>query len=171
MPLPTTTLLWITSVTSTSLLALMSILWRRERIQFAQRASYLISEAAAERKARIRHEIAARESKKLSEEYPTLGLIRTMFARRYGTPRQGSLAKSTLGVIELDSRILDGCALEGLEQFSFAWLLFIFHENTNEHKIRDKKTYKAKIKPPGMLGEKTGVLATRTPHRPSRLGL
>jgi len=168
----TATLLLVTSaVTSTSLLAIVSVLWRRDRAQLAKRIAYLANEAAAERKGRIRHEIAARESKRLSEEYPTLGYIRTMFAGRYGTPRQGSLAKSTLGVIELDTRVLDGCALEGLEQFSFAWLLFVFHENTNEHKIGEKKTYKAKIKPPGMLGEKTGVLATRTPHRPSRLGL
>jgi tRNA-Thr(GGU) m(6)t(6)A37 methyltransferase TsaA len=175
MPASTTTFLWITSITSTSLLAIVSLLWRRERSQFASRAAVLISEAAAERKARIRHEIQARESKRVTheEENPPIGYIRTMFAGRYGTPRQGSLAKSTLGVIEIDSSVLDGCALEGLEQFSFVWLLFIFHENTNEHKVgtRAKQTFKAKIKPPGMLGEKTGVLSTRSPHRPSKLGL
>ena len=168
-PATSTVLLMITSVTSTSILALVSFLWRRERAQFAERSAKLLTDAANERKARIRHEIAARESKRLNEEYVTLGTIRTMFAGRYGTPRQGSLAKSTLGVIEIDPRIMDGACLEGLEEYSFAWLLFIFHENTNEHKIGGKKTYKAKIKPPGMLGERTGVLSTRSPHRPSRL--
>lgn len=158
---------------STCLLAAVSLLWRRERAVLQKRIAKLAGEAAGERKARIRHEIAAREVKKVSEGYPTLGCIRTMFPRRYGTPRQGALAKATIGVIDIDPKVLDGAAaLEGLEQFSFAWLVFIFHENTNEHKnAKGKDNFKAKVKAPGLLGLKTGILATRTPHRPSRIGL
>jgi tRNA (Thr-GGU) A37 N-methylase len=63
-----------------------------------------------------------------------------MFPRRYGTPRQGALAKGTLGVIDIDSKVIDGAsALDGLDKFSFAWLVFIFHENTNEHKYSNGK--------------------------------
>lgn len=33
------------------------------------------------------------------------------------------------------------------------------------------KGIKGKIKPPRLLGEKTGTLSTRTPHRPNPIGL
>ena len=110
---------------------------------------------------------------------PFIGSVRTMFSKRFGTPRQGSLAESTLGIVQLDKQVLGDGALEGLETYSHAWLLFYFHENSDEHKLNvlnsttanAKKTFKGKIRPPGMLGAKTGVLSTRSPHRPSRLGL
>jgi hypothetical protein len=44
---------------------------------FEKRILKLSAEAANQRKARIRHEISAREVKKLSESYPTLACIRT----------------------------------------------------------------------------------------------
>jgi tRNA-Thr(GGU) m(6)t(6)A37 methyltransferase TsaA len=104
---------------------------------------------------------------------PFIGSIRTMFPKRFGTPRQGALAENSLGVLQLSSVMGDG-ALDGLESFSHAWLLFYFHENSNEHKLNAQggaKTFKTKIRAPGLLGAKTGVLSTRSPHRPSRLGL
>lgn len=168
-----TVLLSAAAAASTCLLAAVSLFWHRERTILQTRIAKLTLEAAGERKARIRHEIAAREVKRVSEGYPTLGCIRTMFPRRYGTPRQGALAKSTIGVIDIDPKVVDGAsALDGLDKFSFAWLVFIFHENTNEHKnAKGKDNFKAKVKAPGLLGLKTGILATRTPHRPSRIGL
>ena len=161
----------LSSLASTSALAAATIWWRRERFHLLERLQKLNYEAAQERRARIRHEISAREIKNITSGYVCLGNIRTMFPRRYGTPRQGALARSTIGVINIDPKILDGSALEGLDKYSFVWLLFIFHENTNEHKTSTGKTYKSKIKAPGLLGEKTGILSTRSPHRPSRIGL
>jgi tRNA-Thr(GGU) m(6)t(6)A37 methyltransferase TsaA len=46
----------------------------------------------------------------------------------------------------------------------FVWILFIFHLDLFH-------AAKSKIKPPKMLGKKTGVFATRSPHRPNPIGL
>ena len=106
---------------------------------------------------------------------PFIGMIRTMFPKRFGTPRQGALAQSTMGIVELHKNVLGQGALDGLETYSHAWLLFYFHANSDESKLANRgdeqKTFKGRIKPPGMGGAKAGVLSTRSPHRPSRLGL
>lgn len=52
-----------------------------------------------------------------------------------------------------------------LSQFSHVWVLFIFHENTN-----DNNSHHAKIMPP-RLGQRVGCLSTRSPHRPNPIGL
>ena len=52
-----------------------------------------------------------------------------------------------------------------LSQFSHVWVLFIFHENTN-----DSDSHHAKIMPP-RLGQRVGCLSTRSPHRPNPIGL
>ena len=52
-----------------------------------------------------------------------------------------------------------GVALDGLEAYSHAWLLFEFHGNT-DHGFRG-----AKVAPPRGYGAKVGWLATRSPHR------
>ena len=52
-----------------------------------------------------------------------------------------------------------------LSQFSHIWVLFIFHENTN-----DSNASHAKILPP-RLGQRVGCLSTRSPHRPNPIGL
>lgn len=56
-------------------------------------------------------------------------------------------------------------ALEGLDQYSHVWLIFVFHENTN-----GAATVKAKVTPP-KLGSRVGVFSTRSPHRPNAIGL
>lgn len=55
-------------------------------------------------------------------------------------------------------------ALEGLGGFTHLWVVFVFHQNTN-------KGFKAKVHPPRLAGEKAGVFATRSPHRPNPIGL
>ena len=52
-----------------------------------------------------------------------------------------------------------------LAQFSHIWVLFIFHENTN-----DSTSHHAKVMPP-RLGQRVGCLSTRSPHRPNPIGL
>ena len=44
-------------------------------------------------------------------------------------------------------------------------LLFVFHHNNDQERV------KAKVKPPRLCGDKRGVFATRTPHRPCPVGL
>ena len=43
------------------------------------------------------------------------------------------------------------------------WLLFVFDRN--------RGGTKSKVSPPRLDGVKTGLFATRTPHRPNNLGL
>lgn len=96
--------------------------------------------------------------------FEPIGFIETCFKERFGTPRQPSLAPSSWGFLRLRPELNLSKALEGLDGFSYAWLLFVFHQNTN-------KGIKAKIHPPRMTGEKAGLFATRTPHRPNPIGL
>lgn len=68
-------------------------------------------------------------------------------------------------------------ALEGLAQHSHIWVVFIFHKNNNNDKVKKARThptggftFPAKIKPP-RAPTKVGTLSTRTPHRPNPIGL
>lgn len=56
--------------------------------------------------------------------------------------------------------------MEGLDGFSYIWIIFIFHVGLNDYNPR-----KTKIKPPKLGGEKKGVFATRSPHRYNPIGL
>jgi tRNA-Thr(GGU) m(6)t(6)A37 methyltransferase TsaA len=97
-------------------------------------------------------------------EFEPIGFIETPFKERFGTPRQPHLVPASWGVLRLRPELNLAEALDGLEGFSHIWLIFVFHQNTN-------KGIKAKIHPPRMGGEKTGLFATRTPHRPNPIGL
>lgn len=97
-------------------------------------------------------------------EFEPIGVIETPFKERFGTPRQPSLVPSSWGVLRLRRDLNLYGSLEGLEGFSHAWLVFVFHENQN-------KMVRAKIHPPRLEGEKIGLFATRTPHRPNPIGL
>ena len=99
-----------------------------------------------------------------SFSFEPIATIETPFKERFGTPRQPSLVPSSWGVIRLRNELNLQGAFEGLEGFSHIWLVWIFHQNTN-------KAVRAKIHPPRMDGEKTGLFSTRTPHRPNPIGL
>lgn len=100
----------------------------------------------------------------MSFEFEPIGYIQTPFKERFGTPRQPSLVPSSWGILKLRPGLNLFGSLEGLEGFSHAWLIFVFHENQN-------KAVRAKIHPPRMEGGKIGLFATRTPHRPNPIGL
>jgi tRNA-Thr(GGU) m(6)t(6)A37 methyltransferase TsaA len=65
--------------------------------------------------------------------------------------------------LRIKAEFLPEYSLLGLE-FSHVWLIFQFHLNTN-------KTFRPKIHPPRLRGKTIGVFATRSPHRPSPIGL
>jgi tRNA (Thr-GGU) A37 N-methylase len=48
---------------------------------------------------------------------------------RTGTPRQPHLVPAARAVLRLAPGIPPTC-LEGLQQFSHCWVLYVFHENT-----------------------------------------
>lgn len=72
-----------------------------------------------------------------------------------------SVAKLTLSI---DVFTNPEHSLEGLEEYSHMWVLYHFHKNDATH-------IRAKVAPPRLNGLRTGVFATRSPHRPSPIGL
>lgn len=75
---------------------------------------------------------------------------------------QGILDPQSLGVIDLKKFSQHKEMLEGLEGFSHLWILFVFHQNDG--------SWKPKVLPP-RADKKVGVFASRSPYRPSPLGM
>jgi tRNA (adenine37-N6)-methyltransferase len=100
-----------------------------------------------------------------------IGVVRSVYRLCVGTPRQGMLAPHARGRIELynmdDDRtgVAAAASVDGLQQYSHIWIVFIFHLNT----IGKRKH--SKIAPPALGGNKVGVLATRSPHRCNPIGM
>ncbi len=96
--------------------------------------------------------------------FKSIGYIESCFKDRFGTPRQPGLVPDSWAILHLHPSLNLGDGLSGLEKFSHAWVIFVFHQNTN-------KGIKTKVHPPRLGGEKIGVFATRSPHRPNPIGL
>lgn len=79
--------------------------------------------------------------------FEAVATVASCFADRRGTPRQGVLVPAARATIRFHSSV-SPAALEGLEQFSHLWVLFVFHENTNAAGAGKKTTFPAKIAPP-----------------------
>jgi tRNA-Thr(GGU) m(6)t(6)A37 methyltransferase TsaA len=93
-----------------------------------------------------------------------IGTFESVFPEKNGTPRQGSVVPHGRGRLKLNIPQAHH-ALDGLEQFSHIWLIFIFHRNT------PYSDDQVKIRPPRLNGRVIGMYATRTPHRPNNVGL
>ena len=92
-----------------------------------------------------------------------IGVIRTPFKSKYGTPRQPATAREkTIGTITLEEGVNFEQALEDLAGFEYVWVLFWFHKNKN---------WKPKVLPPHGGRTKRGLFSTRSPHRPNPIGL
>jgi tRNA (adenine37-N6)-methyltransferase len=94
-------------------------------------------------------------------ELVPIGVIRSPWKDRYGTPRQPSEARDIAGTIELDARPELEHALADLQLWSHIWVIFWFHLNQG---------WRPKVQPPRSQ-VKRGVFATRAPYRPNPLGL
>ncbi|HLD68120.1 MAG TPA: tRNA (N6-threonylcarbamoyladenosine(37)-N6)-methyltransferase TrmO [Pseudomonas sp.] len=93
-----------------------------------------------------------------------IGFMRSCFKEKFAIPRQPQLAPAARGVLELVAPFDQGEALDGLEQVSHVWLLFLFHQA-----LEDKP--RLKVRPPRLGGNKSlGVFATRATHRPNGIG-
>lgn len=93
-----------------------------------------------------------------------IGRIQSPFKQKFGTPRQNGLVREALGVIQLDSEHCPHGCLQDLKGFSHIWLIFGFHQNPPGNT-------NGKIHPPRLNGDKVGLFATRSPHRPNNIGL
>ena len=94
-----------------------------------------------------------------------IGFIHSPYLQKFAVPRQPGLAPSVVSKITFIPPYCDPEAFKGLQGFSHIHLLFIF----------DKAPYsefKATVRPPRLGGNKrVGVFASRSPFRPSRIGL
>uniref|UniRef100_A0A1Y1NLL2 TsaA-like domain-containing protein n=1 Tax=Photinus pyralis TaxID=7054 RepID=A0A1Y1NLL2_PHOPY len=94
-----------------------------------------------------------------------IGTIHTHFPEKRGTPRQPGICSDTTAKLTLNEVFTNPShALDGLQEYSHMWILFHFHKNDATHT-------RAKVSPPRLNGIRTGVFATRSPHRPCPIGL
>lgn len=100
----------------------------------------------------------------MSHSVSPIGFLRSCFKEKFAIPRQPQLAPAARGMLELVAPFDRAEAVEGLEQVSHVWLLFLFHQA-----LEDKP--RLKVRPPRLGGNASlGVFATRATHRPNGIG-
>ncbi len=93
-----------------------------------------------------------------------ISYIESPFPEKFGVPRQSLLVPSQ-GILRFPRDDFYSEAFRGIEGFSHLWLIFDFH-------LVEDGSQNSLVRPPRFHGKKKlGVFATRTPHRPNRLGL
>ena len=96
--------------------------------------------------------------------FSAIGVVRSPLTERARAPRQPDEGAAA-GRIELVAGRGFEDALEGLEAWEYAWVVFVFHRN-----VEQGRGWRPKVLPP--RGErKMGVFATRSPHRPNPVGM
>ena len=90
-----------------------------------------------------------------------IGVIRTPFVDRVSAPRQTYVAPDAEGTIVLEPGHRYEHALEDLDGWEYLWVLYWFHLNDG---------WRPKVLPPRSKVRR-GVFATRSPHRPSPIGM
>lgn len=93
-----------------------------------------------------------------------IGTLRSCFREKFGTPRQPHLVPGATASLKIARQYQPEQSLTGLDGFDFVWLISYFHLNTNTR-------FSAKVHPPRLEGRTIGLFASRSPHRPSALGL
>lgn len=152
-----------------------------KELETSLRAS--LENCAAERRGRIRAQqglrkaLAQPDSDNLEfTSYPMtpIAVIQSCFSTRNGTPRQPLLVPLARASLVFNTSQVPLASLEGLGEYSHCWIIYVFHLNTDLDKLwkqpSDSK-FKAKVRVPKLKGGKMGVFATRSPHRPSPIGL
>ncbi len=99
-----------------------------------------------------------------AEPLKIIGILKSCFREKFGTPRQPHLVPDATATLKIARQYQPEQSLVGLERFSRVWLLSYFHLNTNTR-------FSAKVHPPRLQGETIGLFASRSPHRPSPIGL
>jgi tRNA-Thr(GGU) m(6)t(6)A37 methyltransferase TsaA len=90
-----------------------------------------------------------------------IGVIHTPYPDRVSAPRQTYVTPDAEGTIVLESGHQYEHALEDLEGWDYLWVLYWFHLNDG---------WRPKVLPPRSKVRR-GVFATRSPHRPSPIGM
>lgn len=95
--------------------------------------------------------------------------LHSPYGDKFGIPRQSGLSPSLKAEIELLPPYDRPEALDGLDQFSHLWLIWVFDRNRERNQGDD---WNPRVRPPRLGGnQKLGVFATRSPFRPNPIGL
>ncbi|MGO3700731.1 MULTISPECIES: tRNA (N6-threonylcarbamoyladenosine(37)-N6)-methyltransferase TrmO [Halomonas] len=93
-----------------------------------------------------------------------IGYVVSDYPDKFGIPRQPGLAQAANASLVLTAPYNDPLTVRGLEDFSHLWVSFIFHQSPER--------WTPLVRPPRLGGNrKVGVFASRSTHRPNRLGL
>ncbi|WP_192035297.1 tRNA (N6-threonylcarbamoyladenosine(37)-N6)-methyltransferase TrmO [Halomonas sp. YLGW01] len=93
-----------------------------------------------------------------------IGRIESDYPDKFGIPRQPGLAPAARARLVLLPPYDDPLSVRGLEAFSHLWLTFVFHHSPER--------WTPLVRPPRLGGNaRVGVFASRSTHRPNRLGL
>ena len=102
--------------------------------------------------------------KAMSYSVSPIGYIQSCFKEKFAIPRQPHLAPAARGTLNLVPPYDTLHALEGLEQVSHVWILFLFHQALED-------TPRLRVRPPRLGGNQSiGVFASRATHRPNGIG-
>lgn len=94
-----------------------------------------------------------------------IGVVRSCFGGKFGTPRQPGLCPSAWGTLEFHVPYRSLEAIRGITGFSHLWLIFGFHATLDQG-------WHPTVRPPRLGGNRRlGVFATRSTFRPNGLGL
>lgn len=92
-----------------------------------------------------------------------IGVVRSPYRQKLGTPRQPGLAPVAEGRLTLAPPFGEGAA--GLDAFSHVWLVFVFDRHVD-------RPVSLRVRPPRLGGDaRVGVFASRAPYRPNPIGL
>ncbi|MCE8016418.1 tRNA (N6-threonylcarbamoyladenosine(37)-N6)-methyltransferase TrmO [Halomonas sp. MCCC 1A17488] len=93
-----------------------------------------------------------------------IGRIESDFPDKFGVPRQPGLASAAHAELILLPPYDDPLTVRGLDAFGHLWLTFVFHHSPER--------WTPLVRPPRLGGNaRVGVFASRSTHRPNRLGL
>lgn len=94
-----------------------------------------------------------------------IATVRSCFGGKFGAPRQPGLCPSAWGRLVFHPPYRSLEAVRGLDGFSHLWLIFGFHETSDQG-------WHPTVRPPRLGGNRRlGVFATRSAFRPNHLGL
>ena len=98
-------------------------------------------------------------------QVPIIARVRSPYSSKFGIPRQSGIADDTVSEIVFEKEYRDENAVKGITEFSHLWILWQFSEVKTDE-------FKPTVRPPKLGGNKrVGVFATRSPYRPSKIGL
>lgn len=96
---------------------------------------------------------------------PLIARIHTEFPGKFGIPRQSGRVPSLRGEIVFEEPYRNPDALRDIEGYSHLWLIWLFSEVAS-------RSWSPTVRPPRLGGNRrVGVFASRSPFRPSPVGL